>query len=375
MVSEKKIDELVSRNGNDLTTITMPTHEKGEESKQDPIRFKNLINETAERLKEKGKKEAEVEKYLKSAKELLEKPMFWSHSDKGLAVYISDSETEIFKLPYDIETQVYVNDHFLITPLLPMQSLDGTFCVLTASRQNAKLLKCTRNEVEDITPGGVSTSVEDYLEVDPEKQLQFHSGARGQKAVYFGHNANEEDKMIVVEQFFRELEKEITKVMRERNDPLIVIGLSDNLSLYNKIDNYSRTLEDAIHHNPDELSEMEIKEKGWKVIKKHFLKEMYDSLEKFSENGNEKVSNNLSEIVEATIMGRSQTVFISKNEKKWGIYDKENQTVHYSNKPSNGDVELLNWLSITAHKTGSKVYILPKDEMPMRSTVAAAYRF
>lgn len=375
MVNEKKIEELINKNGNVLTTITMPTHKKGEESKQDPIRFKNLINEAEDILKEKRKKDAEIEAYLQKAKELLEKPLFWSHSDKGLAVYISDEKTEIFKLPYDVESQTYVNNHFLVTPLLPMQSLDGTFCVLAVSRQQAKLLKCTRNEVEDITPEDVSTSVEDYLEVDPEKQLQFHSGAKGQKAMYFGHNANEEVKMVVVEQFLRELEKEITKIMRERNDPLVLIGLKDNISVYNKIDDYGRTLEDIIHYNPDELSEVELKNKGWEIIKKHFLKDMYASLDKFSEQGNDKVSNNLSEIAGATVMGRSQTVFISRDEKKWGFYDSENQTVHYNSKPKNGDVELLNWLSITAHKNGGKVYILPKEEMPMRSTVAAAYRF
>ncbi|MDX1592284.1 MAG: hypothetical protein R3283_09985, partial [Balneolaceae bacterium] len=179
----------------------MPTHKSGEESKQDPIRFKNLINEAAEKLEEKGMKESDVNAFLKEAKDLLDQPMFWSHTDKGLAAYIGEDGFEYYRLPYDLDSTVYVNDHFLITPLLPMMSLDGTFCVLAVSRQNARLLRCTRNEVEDITPEDVSTSVEEYLEVEPEKQLQFHSGAKGQSAMFFGHNANEEDKMVVVEQF------------------------------------------------------------------------------------------------------------------------------------------------------------------------------
>jgi hypothetical protein len=375
MVSEKKISELINRNGNELVTITMPTHKSGEESKQDPIRFKNLINEAAEKLRKRGKKETEIEALLNDAKDLLEKPLFWSHTDKGLAAYISDSGFEYFRLPYTVDTMVYVNDHFMITPLLPMMSLDGTFCVLAVSRQKARLLQCTRNEFEDITPQNVATSVDDYLEVDPQKQLQFHTGAKGQSAMFFGHNANEEDKMVVVEQYFRELEKGVTAVMRERNDPLVVVGLKDNVPFYSKINNYERLVDDAVFHNPDELTDADLSNKGWDVIKKHFLKEMYQSLEQFSEKGKDRVSNNLSEIAEATVMGRSQTIFISRDEKKWGVYDRDNQTVHYSSEPGNGDVELLNWLSITAHKTGSKVYLLPKEEMPMHSMVAAEYRF
>jgi hypothetical protein len=62
--------------------------------------------------------------------------------------------------------------------------------------------------------GEIPTSISDYLEIDPEKQLQFHTGARGQAAMFFGHNANEEDKMVVVEQYYREIEKEITKTLK-----------------------------------------------------------------------------------------------------------------------------------------------------------------
>ncbi len=375
MVSEKEINKLAARNGKNLVTITLPTHKTGEESKQDPIRLKNLLNEAVTILKANGMKEPDAESYLSEAYKLLDKPMFWSHADKGLSIYVSDEESEIYKLPYEVESEVYINTHYLITPLLPMLSMDGSFCVLAVSRQKARLLKCTRNEAEEITPEGVSTSVEDYLEVDPERQLQFHTGASAQKAVFFGHGGSEEDRMVIVEQYFRELEKEITRVMRERNDPLVLIGLKDNIALYKKINGYSRSLDEAIEYNPDELSDRELREKGWESIKSHFLKEMYHSLEKFSEHGEGKVSNNLGDIVEATVQGRSHTIFISKNEKKWGVFDEEHQTVHYSSKPKNGDIELLNWLSITGRKTGSKVYILPKEEMPMHSTVAAEFRF
>lgn len=375
MVSEKEINKLVNRNGSNLVTITLPTHKTGEESKQDPIRLKNLLTEAVSILKENGKKEAEAEEYLKSAFELLDKPLFWAHADKGLAIYISEDESDIFKLPYKVDSEVYVNDHHLITPLLPMLSTNGTFCVLAVSRQEAKLLKCTRDDVEDITPANVSLSVEEYLEVDQEKELQFHTGARTQQAMFFGHGASEEDKKVIVEQYFRELEKEITTIMRERNDPLVIVGLKDNLSTYKKVNNYRRLIEDAVEFNPDELSDQDLRDKGWSVIQKHFLKDMYNSLEKFSEQAEGKVSNNLGDIVEATIQGRTQTIFISKDEKKWGVFDEAEQTVHYSSKPENGDIELLNWLSITGRKTGSNVYLLPKEEMPMRSMVAAEFRF
>lgn len=311
---------------------------------------------------------------MKPAKELLDKPMFWSHMKKGLVVYLTDDMFNVYHLPYEVDEQVFVNDHFLITPLLPMTSMDGSFVVFAASRKNVRLLRCTRNTAQDITPD-IETSVSDYLEVDPQKQLQFHSGAKGQSAMYFGHNANEEDKMVVVEAFYREIEKVITNVLNETGDPLILAGLTENTALYEKVNHYNRLIENKVSYNPDELSDKELRDKGWDVVKEYFLSEMYRSLEKFSEYGEDRVSNNLGEIIESTVMGKSQTIFISRGETKWGKYDEENHTVHYSNQPNGEDVELLNWLSITGYKTGSKVYVLPKEEMPIHSTVAAEFRF
>jgi hypothetical protein len=375
MVSEKTINKLIDKTGEILVTITLPTHKKGEESKQDPIRFKNLLTQASKKIEEKITKNGYADKFLKPAKELLDKPLFWSHMDNGLAVYITEDSFDVYKLPYDVEEQVFVNDHFLITPLLPMTSMDGTFTVLAVSRQNIRLLRCTRNDLQDITPDNINTSIEDYLEVDPEKQLQFHSGSQAQKAMYFGHNANEEDKMVVVEMFFREVEKELTKALKQYSDPLIMIGLTENLGLYKKINSYKRVVDSKINYNPDELSEKALRDKGWEVIQEYFLSDMYKSIEKFSEASNDKFSNNLGEIVEATVMGKSQNIFISKGEKKWGFYDEDNHTVQYTNNPNGNDVELLNWLSITGFRRGSNVYILPKEEMPIRSTVAAEFRF
>lgn len=375
MVSERTIRELINQKGNNLVTITLPTHEKGEESKQDPIRFKNLLSEAEKKLEERAKKNGYAESFLKPAKELLDTPMFWSHQKKGLAVYMTEDSFETYKLPYSVEGQVFVNDHFLITPLLPMTSMDGTFTILAASRKNVRLLRCSRNSVHDITPDSIDTSVADYLEVDPQKQLQFHSGAVGQKAMYFGHNANEEDKMVVVEAFYREIEKEITRVVKNTNDPLILVGLVENSSLYEKLNSYNRLVDEKVNYNPDDLSDKELRDKGWEVVKHYLLADMYKSLDKFSEYGDNRVSNNLAEIIESTVMGKSDAIFISRGETKWGRYDEENHTVHYSSSPNSDDVELLNWLSIKGYKTGSKVYVLPKEEMPIRSTVAAEFRF
>lgn len=375
MVSDKTVDELIEKNGNPMISISMPTHRTGEEIKQGPIRFKNLLGSVSDTLSKRGMKQAEIDTLLEPAKELLEKPLFWSHQNDGLVVYIANGYFNHYKLPYEVQQKAYVNTHFLITPILPMVSMDGTFKVLAISRSKARLLHCTRNESRDITPDDISTSIDDYLEVVQEKQLQFHTGAEGNNAMFFGHGSGDEDQRAVIEQYFRELEKAITQEVKQSNDPLVLVGLEDNLAFYKTINKYNRTLENAIDTNPDEMKDHDLREHGWTKIQNYFLKDMYNSLDQFSEVGNEKVSNNLSEVIESTVMGKSKNIFIAKGEDRWGHYDQEAHEVHLTDQPSNGDVDLLNWLAVKGRETGSNVYLLPREEMPMKSTVAAEFRF
>lgn len=375
MVSEKKVEQLLNSNGNLLISVTLPTHKKGEEVKQNTIRFKNLLTEVSDKLKEKGLKEKEADKLLKPATDLLNKPLFWAHQEEGLAVYLSENYFETFKLPYSPETQTYVNDHFLITPLLPMLSLDGTFSVLAVSRKNIRLLHCSRNSITDITPENAPKSIDEWLEVTPEKELQFHTGADGKDAMFFGHGSGGEVKRVVAEQYFRDVEKEVSDAMKKLEEPLVLVGLEDNISFYSSINSYHRTIDDKIDGNPDELSNAQLRDHGFNEIKKYFLKDLYHSLEQFDEKDNEKVSNNMADIVEATVMGKSRTIFISQGEVRWGRYDEDNHQVQFTNTPGEQDVDLMNWLAIKGKKTGSNVYMLPRGEMPRHSTVAAEFRF
>lgn len=375
MVSDKTVEQIIEKNGNPLISIVMPTHRKGEEVKQDPIRFKNLLTEASEELSGRGMKQAEIDEILKPARELLEKPIFWTHQEKGLVVYLAKEYFNHFQLPYSVQEKAYINTHFLITPILPMVSMDGTFNVLAVSRKKARLLRCTRNEVVDVTPDDVSTDIDDYLEVVQEKQLQFHTGADGTKAMFFGHGSGDEDQRPVLEAYFREMEKAMTEELKKENNPLVIVGLEDNLAFYKSINSYNRTVENTVDANPDEMKNHDLKEKGWEIIKEYFLKDMYNSLNQFSERTNDKVSNNLSEVIESTVMGKSRTIFITQGEDRWGHYDEDAHEVHLTDKPSNGDVDLLNWLAVKGLETGSNVYILPREDMPMKSTVAAEYRF
>ncbi len=375
MVTRKKIEEIIDFEGDVLTTISMPTHKKGEDAKQDPIRFKNLLSRVSDELKKKGFKENEINDYLKEASDLLNIPSFWVHVDQGLVIYISEKDTEVFQLPYKVRETIYVNDHTLITPLLPMISLDGVYAVLAVGRQNIRLLECTRFECEDITPDELPQSIKEYYDDMPDAQVQFHTGASGDKAMYFGHGAGKEDEKEVVSQYLGKVENIVTPLMKKKQIPLVLLGLQENIAMYNKSNNYNRTIEETVDMNPVEKSEKELQTAGWEVVKKHFLKDLYEAKEIFKDATNNLTSNNLTEIIKSTIMGKTRTLLIATDEERWGKYNSDLIEVEYSNNTNSNNIDLINWSAIKALENGSDVYALPKEEMPYKVSTAAIFRY
>lgn len=375
MISKRIIDQLIENTEDLNITITLPTHKKGEEVQQNPIRFKNLLNSVEKDLKKKNIKPSEIDELLKKPHQLVDDLDFWNHSDEGLVIYINKKNYELYELPYNLNDQTYINNHFLITPLLPMLSLNGSYHILALSPKNLRLLKCTRDSVYDATPDDIFTNIEDYIEEKPEVHLQFHTGADNRDAMFFGHGGSEEDKKIFVEKYLRGVEESVTKQLRKSGDPLIIVGSEEILPLYRSLNKYSRLLENPVIKYPGAMKNKELQEAGWDVIREYFLKDMYNAIDQFKDENTDRVSNNLSEIVESTVMGKTDTLFIAKDEVSWGVYDEEEHTVHYYSSNNGSNNELLNWTALQAYDKGGKVFVLPKQEMPHASTVAALFRF
>ncbi|MDG5766918.1 hypothetical protein QA596_05525 [Balneolales bacterium ANBcel1] len=376
MVTEKTIKQLIDKNGEPKITITLPTHKVGSDRQQNPIRFKNLLAKAGEALTAKGLKDHNVDDFLKPAKALLGESLYWSEMGHGMAIYITADHFEVFKLPYEADEMVYIQDHFLVTPLLPMVSTAGSFVILAISLERTRLLRCTRSAVEDITPEDIPAAINDWLEEKPEQQIQFHTGSNdGDSAVYFGHGNTGEEHKEIVEEYLKDVHKSVAPVIKKLRDPLILSGLQKNVGLYRKTEQHIRKLDQIIDHNPDDLSDAQLRDKGWEIIREHFLNNLYDSLEKYRNSASDRVSNDPSEIIPAAVMGKAGAIFIAKNAIKWGKYDEETHKVLYRNKPGDGDVELMNWLSIKGLETGSNVYVLPRQDMPVSADVAALFRY
>ncbi|MGM0506953.1 MAG: hypothetical protein ACQER4_07180 [Bacteroidota bacterium] len=374
-MKKETLDRLVQSREAINLTLTLPTFKKGEEVQQNPIRFKNLLNEAESELEQAGCSKQEVEQWLREPRQQLGDLHFWNHTDRGLVLYLNESTYEIFQLPYDLPEQVYVQDHFLITPLIPMVSLSGSWSMLAISPKNLRLIRCTRDEVFNITPNDIFTSMENFLDKKPEAHLQFHTGTSGKEAMFFGHGGKDEDGKAVLRKYLHGVEESVTRTLNQSGEPLLLAGTEEVAAIYRSMNKYGRLLDPVVTGSTDERSDQELRDAGWSWIQDQFLKEMHQSLSKLDKADGDRFTNHLGTIIESTVMGRTDTLFLAMGEQAWGEYDVEANTVHYRNGDHRGATELMNWTAIQAMEKGARVYVLPKEEMPDAASALALFRF
>ncbi len=378
MITRKTILSLIEQTEKPSISIYLPTHVKGEQMQQDPIRFKNLLNRAEKKLQEQHQVDQTIiDKLLEKPRELLEQPDFWQHGDKGMAVFITLNLFETYRLPLDFKEQVLVENHFLITPLLPMTTLEGTYCVAALSQKKIRLLKCTPQATVPIELEEVPTSMDEFTQYDvSERHLQLHSGRGDGKAIFHGQGGRDDTEKDALLNYFKIAENEITTRLARRNDPLILAGINEAVALYKKVNHYNRTMEESLTLNPDPLSDDELNRKAWKIIKSYFLKQMYHDKERFGDLiGSDKQSDNLSQVVEASYYGRVDSLFVPIGEQSWGWFNEERDTVHHSTEQQDGEHDLINMAAIKTLLQGGNVYALEKDTMPNDSAIAAIFRY
>lgn len=378
MITKETILDLAQEENDICISIYLPTHKAGEDVQQDPIRFKNLLVEAEEKLKDRDMKSRDIDNFLKGPRKLLGQPSFWRHNDNGLAVFITDDDFNYYRIPYSFSAKVMLDTHFLITPLIPMITLEGTFCILTLSQKNIRFLKCTRNDVESIDMDEMPTSMDEFLKFDVyHPNLQHHAGQGGNRnAIFHGHGGAKDTDTKEVENYLKKVENHVTSFLKKTNDPLVLAGVDEAIDIYKKVNHYNRLLDQSVSGNPDPKGDKEIKDEAWEVIKSYFLQDMFHDIERFGNlSDSDKRSDNLTKIVEASYHGKIDSLFIPIGVYSWGWFDQDRNTVHHSAEPQNRDHDLINMASIKTLTQGGDVYAFNKEHMPNDSSIAAIFRY
>jgi hypothetical protein len=386
-LSKGELRTLVEPRTGPCVTLYMPTHDAGADIQQDTIRFKNLLREAEERLREKGMKQPEIDAFLGEARRLLDlERIFWRSPKASFALFVAPGYFKYYHLPLKVQEHIHVEGRFHTKPLMRMLSSNGRFFVLALSQDQVRLLEATQYTVRQCELKNLPANITDalqYNELEQAPQLRVANSGPGdyqaKQGVFFGQSAGidpSDVKKDDLKDYFRQIDKGLHDVIGDEHVPMVLAGVNYLLPMYRDINSYQHVLTEGIVGSPELLSNDELHAQAWPIAREYLLHGEREAVAKFQNlTGSAKCSIDLKEIVSAAHQGRVETVFVAGATEIWGKYDPENDDVIVETGESNENTDLLDLAATQTFLTGGRVYVVDPDAVPGGEKIAAVYRF
>ena len=325
--SHADLMQLVEAPGDRFVSLYMPTYLAGVESPQNMIRFRKLLVAAEVALGEKGMEKADVRRFLKPARDCLDRPLFWKSLDSGLAMFVSHSGLRVWRLPFACEELCVVAKRFLVTPLLAWLQENTPYYLLAVSQNRVRLLHGTRDELREVAVPRLPSDLIRALHYDQrEGSYQTHSGQpqlRGKEGLVFTGQGGEVDvAKAEIASFFKMIDAAVNDFLHSHADPLLFAGVDYLFPIYRQHNHYPRLLPTHISGNPDLLSADDLRHCAWPLIELLLQRQHAAVAEKYWNLVTQgRGSNRIEEIVLAAHAGAVETLFISPTVHRLGTFD------------------------------------------------------
>jgi hypothetical protein len=381
--SKNDIELLMRQRDGLCCSIYMPTHRTGPEVRQNPILFKNLVNQAERSFLETGVKKQVVDAILEPAKKLIDNSKFWQSQSNGLAVFVSEKDFFNYRVPQNFKQLVIVTSRFHIKPMIPVLSNNQSFNVLGISQKKIRLFQCTLSNITEVDIKDIPTSMKEALGYeDYERYLQFHtqtSSSSGKRSAQFhGHGEDSREAKEDILRYFRIVDDGLKKYIDSDKTPLILAGVDYLIPIYREASDNSNIIDEAIKGNPDDTKPEDIHKYAIEKIKPIFDKKLQDERMKFQmlfDKDDPGASGDIKKIIFSAAHGRVSTLFVPVGKQLWGIVDMENGKVHTHKKSNPGDQDLLDFAAGMTLVNGGSVYAIAPDMMPNELSLAAVFRY
>lgn len=367
-------------------SIFMPTHILGRETRQDPVRLKNLVSQALEKLKSTGQPPAQAEALLAPAAQLADDHGFWQHQDHGLALFLGAGDMRVYKAPLALEERVVVGKGFHVRPLLPLLAGDGSFLVLTITADDVHLFRASRFALSEEDSPGLPRSLEQVKgEADYENPLMAQPIGRPRvgtldvsKSQVQGTSPEDWRKERLVE-YIRRIAWGLRDQLASDPVPVPVVVAADAeiTGHFQKLNTLGSRLAGTVEINPDALNTGQLHEAAYNVVLPRLEQDRQDALQRFAAllgRGDVHAARSLEDVARAAREGRVDVLFVAQGASVWQRLDETTGQLSPQGQPEEGQ-DLLDVMTAGTLRNGGAVYALSAVEMPEGLPAAALLRY
>lgn len=375
--TQADVEQLAAIQGQPSMSLYLPTHQAGPDTRENPIRYKNLLSEAEAQFGRAGWEGASD--VLEAARELGDF-RFWQNQRQGLAVFVSGGERFVYGLPYAPPELCVVATRVHLKPLLPLLTGDGHFFIISMSLNRARLFEATRHSVGEVELEDMPTSLGEALKYDDFEPHAEHftvsAPNRGDAALVQGQGGGEDARKTNILRYFQAFDNGLRELLEPRGDriPVIFVGDKGIFPIYREANHYKGLVDTCAPGNPEGLSPEELRVRAWEVVQPHFEAAREAQRAAFAQAaGTGRGGSDLEEVLLAALDGRVHTLFIPLGEQVWGEIDHDARTLTLKDEgPESYD--LYDMAAATTLQYGGTVFTTESD-VPGEGAVAAIYRF
>lgn len=356
-------------------SLYQPTHRHHPDSRQDPIRYRNLLREMESSLTEKYPTR-EVRTLLEKCQALESDEQFWNHRTDGLAILSSPDTFEMFELQRPVQELLIVADTFYTKPLLRILQSADRYHILCLTRSDARLYEGNRDALDPVDLTDIPSTITEALgEELTEARVTVRSSPAG--TTWYQGAGNKADEVATDrDRFFRIVDRAILENhSRPSGLPLMLAALTENHAPFRSVSHNPFLMTDGIQTNPDALEEDQLRALAWQKIEPDYIARLSGLLDRYHAAQSRRMAfEDVEEVARGALAGRVGTLLVEADRQIPGTVDATGRIEPGElSHPEVGDV--LDDLAEAVLRMKGQVVVVPADRMPSRTGVAATYRF
>lgn len=374
IVAERFPHPIIENGDPPFVSIYMPTSRLTTETKDNEIRFKNLLKK-AEELLLKNYPGRAGEEILSDLKTLLEDKPFWSYQLDGLGILAKRDEMVVYKLQRDVKEYVEVSKNFYVKPLLNAYQTDDSYQILALNKTSFTLYEGNRYGIREVElPEDERKTLKDVVgSFYEDSRTHGVSMGTGGKTMFGGGGDTRDEEAVDRDKYFRWVDRYIHENHSKRTDlPLILAALPEHHAEFQKLSHNQYLLKEGIKKDPQTVTPEEYISFAWSVLSPKYTENVKKLHEKYEFNkSRELASEDLSEIARAAVSSRIDTLIVNLDANILGSISKDHGQLNLDD----AETDLLNELALLALAQKSKVVVVSKEELPLETGVKAIFRY
>jgi hypothetical protein len=363
-------------------SLFMPTFRLEEETPQNRIRLKNLLDEAARRLERDWQVRSPlIRELLEPARRLEDDAQFWREQSTGVALFRSKRSFNVWRLPAAFPEWVWVGERFTIKPLVSLVAADPQYFVLAVSQNQARLYKGSHRELWELEVASLPANLKQALNYQqPEGSFQFHSGQPAlpgkEGLVYHSQAGGVDEAKEELTAYFRSIDRALVPYLKAQEPPLPLVfcGVGSLFPLYREVNSYPQLVDRPVEGNPDHWTHAELMARISPAVAPLGKQEYERDARRLQELlGSDRASADIEHLVPASHAGSVEALFVASDVPVWGRYDPRRDAIELLTEP--GGEDLLDRAAAETLLRGGRVHAVPARELPAGLVAAAVFRY